>query len=87
VRFLIVKQRLDELRKSSAETDPETIIKQVERIRTDLRKITNINTNVTQIKDTADAIGAEARGLRTDIQDALSQIESAVNSKLDGRLS
>lgn len=37
VRFLIVKQRLDELRKSSAETDPETIIKQVERIRTTLR--------------------------------------------------
>jgi len=83
VRFLIVKQRLDELRKSSAETDPETIIKQVERIRTTLRKITNINTNVTKIRETADGISSEARGLKTDIEAALSQIESAVSSKIE----
>lgn len=79
VRFLIVKQRLDELRKSSAATDPETIIKQVERIRTTLKKITNINTNVTKIRDTANDISSEATGLRKDIEDALSQIETAIS--------
>jgi hypothetical protein len=86
VRFLIVKQRLDELRKSSAETDPETIVKQIERIRTTLKKITNIHTNVTKIKDTADGISSEARGLKVDIEDALSQIENAVSSEIEDSL-
>lgn len=79
VRFLIVKQRLDELRKSSATTDPETIIKQIERIRTTLKKITNINTQITKIKETATGIASEAKGLKTDIEDALSRIESAIS--------
>lgn len=86
IRFLIVKQRLDELRKANAETDPETVSKQVERIHTTLRKIANINRNLTQIKDTADEIGIEARSLREDIEDALSKIENAVSSKVEANI-
>jgi hypothetical protein len=79
IRYIIVKQRINDLRKSMPDVDTDTIRSQIERIHTTLKKIGNINIQIGNIKHSAGAIEEEATSLRTDIQNALSAIEVKIN--------
>jgi hypothetical protein len=78
VRFIIVQQRLQQLRSTAAAVDAQSIEGQIQRMRTSLGKIKNIKTKVTNVLQTAEEIAAEADALRNDANDVLSQIEAAL---------
>jgi hypothetical protein len=84
VRFLIVQERLQQLRRAAPALDAASIESQVQRVRTCLGKITNIKTKVTNIREGADDIESEANALRRDINDALSEIENALKAASNG---
>jgi hypothetical protein len=63
--------------------DTGSIAAQVVRMRTSLKKITNINTYATDVQDGAEKIRSEAIGLREDMNDALAEIQSALDKPDD----
>jgi hypothetical protein len=80
VRFLVVQERLQQLRKAAPAVDAASIESQIQRIRTSLGKIRNIKTKVTNIRNGADDIEGAADALRGDINDALSEMENALRA-------
>jgi hypothetical protein len=81
IRFLIVQERLKELRAKVPEVDAASIVAQIQRIRTALERIKNINRYLTTVRSGADSIRDEAEGLRDEIRDALSNIEETMRSQ------
>lgn len=80
VRFLVVKHRLSQLRASQPEVDAASIEQQVQRIRTSLDHVKNINRKVTDIQGSSGAIKEEADKLREEVKTALEEIESAIRA-------
>jgi hypothetical protein len=78
VRFLVVQDRLRQLRAAVPTVDASSIESQVQRIRTSLGRVRNIKTKITTIRDGADCIEGEADALRADISGALAEIEDAL---------
>ena len=78
VRFLLMLEQLQRLRGTAREVDGASIESQIQRIRTSLGKIKNIKTKATSIRDGANDIEGEADALRSDINDALSELEMAL---------
>jgi len=75
VRFLIVLERLRELRSITPEVDAGSVLAQIQRIRMSVERVKNINRLVTEVQDGGNAIKSEAEELRDDIRDALAAIE------------
>ena len=82
IRFLIVQERLAALRAASPEVDSSSIGGQIQRVRTSLARVTNINRKVTDVRSGVDAIQTEAEAIRDEIRSALAEIEEALRSRL-----
>lgn len=80
IRFLVAQERLKELRAKSPEVDAASIVAQLQRIRTALERVKNINRYSSDVRSGADSIKDEAEGLRDEIRDALSNIEEAIRA-------
>ena len=80
IRFLVSQERLHELRATAPEVNATSIVAQVQRIRTALERVKNINRYLTDVRTGADSIKDEAEGLRDEVRDALSSIEEAMRS-------
>lgn len=80
IRFLVSQERLHELRATAPEVNAASIVAQVQRIRTALERVKNINRYLTDVRSGADSIKDEAEGLRDEVRDALSSIEEAMRS-------
>ena len=80
IRFLVSQERLHELRATAPEVNAASIVAQVQRIRTALERVKNINRYLTDVRSGADSIKDEAEGLRDEVRDALSSIEEAIRS-------
>ncbi len=78
LRFAFVQRRLSAIRSATPEVDAVAIEGQIGRIRTALRKITNIATESGKIEQAVRNIKREADELRTDVQSALSDVETAL---------
>ena len=78
IRFLIVQERSKELRAKAPEVDAASIAAQIQRIRTTLERVKNINRCLTDVRSGADSIKDQAEGLRDEIRDALANIEEAI---------
>ena len=81
LRFIIVQDRLQQLRKVREGVDHESISAKVEAIRTSLSRLRAINTEVGQIKRSADTIEEEAGSLRREVKESLDEIESLLREK------
>jgi hypothetical protein len=80
IRFLVSQERLHELRATAPEVNAASIVAQVQRIRTALERVKNINRYLTDVRSGADSIKDEAEGFRDEVRDALSSIEEAIRS-------
>jgi hypothetical protein len=78
LRFVVVHHRLTRATESLPEVDRAGLEAQIERIRTALKRVTNINRRVGEIRDQAGAIQADAELLRTEIRDSLGAVEDAI---------
>jgi prefoldin subunit 5 len=78
VRFLLAKQRLIAESASRSTTDLEAVEGQLQRIRTAMDRVTEINRKVTNAKAALEGIRSEGEGMRTDVRDALIKIEDAL---------
>ena len=79
LRFLIVQRRIQEIRDILPEVDAATILSEIGAIRTSLKKITNIKTQVNAVIEGAETIRTEAEALREEINSALTTIERAIH--------
>jgi hypothetical protein len=84
VRFLIVQQRIAQLRASKREIDTDAIEAQIGRIRTALDRITTIKKKVSDLRRIGDEIQSEADRLREEARDALLAMEEAVHTVSGG---
>ncbi|MDR7486532.1 MAG: hypothetical protein QN187_14530 [Armatimonadota bacterium] len=78
VRFLIVQERLQQLRAATPSVDASSIESQIQRIRTTLGRIKTINTKVTDVRSSAEEIQREAETIRDEVKSALTEIEDAL---------
>ncbi|MBD1832564.1 hypothetical protein H6F61_07610 [Cyanobacteria bacterium FACHB-472] len=78
IRFLIMQQRLTALRASQPEINAIALEDQLQRIRTTLKRITNINKHLTALRQNANEIEAEAETLKHEIRGAIDSIEDAM---------
>lgn len=78
IRFLIVQQRLEVLRATQPEIDASSVEAQIQRIRTALKRVTNINTHLGSLRKSSDAIASEVDSLKLEIKDALDSMEDAI---------
>jgi len=79
LRFLIVQERLANLRAATSKVDLTSIEGQLNRVRTALDRIKTINRKVTEVCGSAENIRTEADSLRDDIRSALTNIEDAMH--------
>lgn len=75
LRFLMVLDRLRDLRSITPEVDAGSVLAQLQRIRMAIERVKNINRFVSEVQDGSSSIRSEAEGLREDIRDALAAIE------------
>jgi predicted nucleic acid-binding Zn-ribbon protein len=78
IRYLIMQQRLTSLRASQPEINAIAIEDQIQRIRTTLKRITNINKHLTALHHSANAIETEADTLKHEIRGVLDSIEDVI---------
>ena len=78
---MIAQELLKELRARSPEVDEASIVAQMQRIRTALDRVKNINRYLGEVRSGADSIKNEAEGLRDEIWDALSNIEQVIHTQ------
>ena len=78
VRFLMLTHRLAQLKAEHPEVDIQALIPQLGRIRTSLKRITNINTKATSIRHGADDIQQESELLRDEVRGALTAVEESL---------
>ena len=77
VRHLIARRQLMAARELRPDIDTGVVRDNLNAIKTALRRIGNINKTVTELRGNANAVEAEATGLREDINQALDAIETA----------
>lgn len=78
LRFLIVQQRIDEIRAVLPAVDATTVLAEIQRVRTALKRITNINGKANEMRSSAEEICTAATELRDEIKEALSNIERSI---------
>lgn len=78
VRFLIVQERLQAVRRAGPTVDASALEAHIQRIKTTLGRIKTINTRVTDLRGSADEIQKEAEAIRDEIRSALSDVEDAL---------
>jgi len=78
VRYLLARQRLFIERSCLATTDFEAVESQLQRIRTAMDHVTEINRKVTTAKTALEAIRSEGETMRTDVRDALVKVEDVL---------
>lgn len=81
IRFLIVQERLKDLREATADIDCASIEAQVQRIRTSLERVKKISRRVGDVRLSADEIQQEAEVLRDEIKGALAFVEEAIRKQ------
>lgn len=86
VRFLVVQERLQQIRASAPSVDASSIEQQIQRIRTTLGRIKTINAKVTDVRSSAEEIQREAESVRDEVRSALSDIEDALRAVAKGTL-
>ncbi len=69
------------MRARSPEVDEASIVAQMQRIRTALDRVKNINRYLGGVRSGADSIKNETEGLRDEIRDALSNIEQVIHTQ------
>ncbi|AUT02865.1 hypothetical protein CLI64_22030 [Nostoc sp. CENA543] len=79
IRFLVIQQRVNQLRTYQSKIDVTVIEQQLEQIRTALGRIRTIKKSLTEIEKGVSVIKAEADALSADIQSALKSIEQALS--------
>ena len=80
LRLLIALEQLAKQKTGTPNVDSASIAAQVLRVRTALGRIKNINTKVTDIRGSAEAIQSDAVALRDEIRDALAEVEEALRA-------
>jgi hypothetical protein len=78
LRFLIVQERLAQLRATLPEIDSAQMESQIQRIRTSLDRVKTINRKVSDVRGGAQDIQGEAELLRDEVRDALAGIDEAL---------
>jgi hypothetical protein len=78
LRFAVVDARLREAARAREEVDMSTVTAQLGRFRTALNHLTQIKRKVTDIRTNLQGIDSEADEMRTEIDDAMRQIEAAL---------
>jgi len=78
LRFLMVQERLAQLRATLPEIDSALMESQIQRIRTSLDRVKTINRKVSDVRGGAQDIQSEAEHLRDEVRDALTCIEEAL---------
>lgn len=78
LRFLLVQERIAQLRATVPEIDSAQIEIQIQRIRTSLDRVKTINRKVSEVRGGAQDIQGEAEHLRDEVRDALSCVEEAL---------
>jgi len=81
LRFLHMRKRVAELRRSAPEVDEAAIDSQVLRVRTALDRFKNIARRSNEIRSCTWEIDDQAANLRSEIRDALTTIEDALRRK------
>lgn len=79
VRFLLVQWAIARRRAATPTIDAAAATAQIERIRTALARVKNINTKTTAVRASATDIQEEAESLRDDVRGALSDLEVALS--------
>lgn len=83
IRFLLAQHRLAVMHDALPDVDRAAIEAQIQRIRTSLKRVTNINRSIGEIRDHAGAVQDEAEQLRGDIRDALGCVEELLRAVTD----
>jgi hypothetical protein len=78
VRFLVVQERLQQIRAALPSVDASSIESQIQRVRTTLGRIKTINAKVTDVRSSADEIQREAESVRDEVKSAVGDIEDAL---------
>ncbi|RUS95607.1 hypothetical protein DSM106972_089630 [Dulcicalothrix desertica PCC 7102] len=78
IRFLVVQQKLELQRASQQGIDTTSVEAQILRIRTTLKRITNINTHINKLRESCNTIASEIDSLKLEIRDALDCIEDSI---------
>jgi len=78
IRFLILNHRISVMKSENPEVDVQAILPQLGRIRTSLKRITNINTKATTIRHGADDIQQEGELLRDEVRGAITAMEECL---------
>lgn len=78
IRFLVVQQKLELQRTSQQGIDTNSVEAQIQRIRTTLKRITNINTHINKLRENSNTIASEVDSLKLEIRDALDCIEDSI---------
>ena len=78
IRFLILNHRISVMKSENPEVDVQAILPQLGRIRTSLKRITNINTKATTIRHGADDIQQEGELLRDEVRGAITALEECL---------
>ncbi|BAZ16802.1 hypothetical protein NIES4071_86800 [Calothrix sp. NIES-4071] len=80
IRFLVMLQKLELQRASQQGIERASVEAQILRIRTTLKRITNINKFVNKAREDMDGISTEIDSLKIEIRDALDSIEDAMRA-------
>ena len=78
IRFLMLSHRISVMKSENPEVDVQTLVPQLGRIRTSLKRIANINTKATAIRHGADDVQQEAELLRDEVKGAITAIEECL---------
>lgn len=78
IRFLVVQQKFELQRTSQQGIDTNSVETQIQRIRTTLKRITNINTHINKLRENSNTIASEVDSLKLEIRDALDCIEDSI---------
>jgi methyl-accepting chemotaxis protein len=78
LRFLMVQERLAQLRATLPEIDSALMESQIQRIRTSIDRVKTINRKVSDVRVGAQDIQSEAEYLRDEVRDALTSIEEVL---------
>jgi hypothetical protein len=82
VRFLLIQWGIARKRAVTPTLDASAVHAQMQRIRTALARVKNINTKATAVHASADEIQSEANLLRDEVRGALSDLEELLRLKL-----
>lgn len=78
LRYLMVVRRLAEIKDGSEEIDTDAIRLQLDRIKVSFKRIANISTKATSVRNAADDIQKEGADLKSELQAVIRQVEDSM---------